>query len=96
MANYNLFAAVFWLVVGVGILATTWAPNAMPLNMAYAGWTAIVLAAYNLLRWTLGRLTRRPPSPATRWPSQRTNRRTDRSPPPDENIHLPQPWPPDK
>ncbi|HXG13369.1 MAG TPA: hypothetical protein VNK04_26665 [Gemmataceae bacterium] len=56
MSNLNLYLAVFWLVLGVGLVlfhqmnpddptlrlrGTDWSP----------GWLGIVLAVYNLARW---------------------------------------------
>jgi hypothetical protein len=59
----NLFFALIWLVLGVGILVWDWLhPDAPPSSFrGSAGWLALVLCLFNLVRWyttRAGRLTR--------------------------------------
>jgi hypothetical protein len=53
MKNLNLFAAIFWFVVGVAILATPQDLLVIRLGGVQfsSGWLAFVLVLYNLVRW---------------------------------------------
>lgn len=57
----NLFIALFWLVLGVGLIVIPgvdhWRIRGTDLSI---GWLAVGLAAYNLLRWYLLRRQSRP------------------------------------
>jgi hypothetical protein len=57
--NMNLILAVVWFVVGVGWLATTWTQGDV-LPVIHIGdlkfspaWLAMLLCAYNVIRWWL-------------------------------------------
>jgi hypothetical protein len=61
MRNLNLYLAVFWLVLGVGLVAWHWLdPETQTLRIRGTdwspGWLGIVLAVYNLVRWRSIRL----------------------------------------
>jgi hypothetical protein len=65
---YNLILAVLWLLLGLALLVghvlfTEHAFRASVLGVP-AGWLALVLAAYNLLRWWVHYAARRRPPPA--------------------------------
>jgi hypothetical protein len=56
MRNLNLFLAVFWLVLGAGLVVWHWLdPQSQFLRIRGTdwspGWFGIVLALYNLVRW---------------------------------------------
>lgn len=59
-----LISVLVWGVVGVGLLAWRWfEPQADNLTLRWthlsAGWFALALAAYNLVRWWTARALRR-------------------------------------
>jgi hypothetical protein len=62
----NLGMAVCWLILGAVLLAYRWSD---PTNRSLSiwgtgislGWFAIAMALYNLLRWFLGRCSRKVP-----------------------------------
>jgi hypothetical protein len=52
----NLFLAVFWLFLGLGLIILHWLyPQVRPGRLfgtdLSMGWIALVLSAYNLVRW---------------------------------------------
>jgi hypothetical protein len=76
---YNLFLAVFWLVLGASLFIWRWlSPDATQFRFepfgVSAGWVALLLAVYNLLRWTFyyAARTRSPQLSSTRLPPRRS------------------------
>lgn len=64
MRNLNLFLAVFWLVLGVGLVTWHWLyPEQQGLRIRGTdwspGWLGIVLGIYNLVRWQSVRASQR-------------------------------------
>src|SRR5262249_39774145 len=58
----NLYLAVFWLFLGGTVLWLYYfgdrdalAPLLAPERVAWAGWLAVALAAYNFVRWWVSR-----------------------------------------
>ncbi len=78
MRMVNLVLALVWLSLGVSLLAVAWLnPGiALPfwnleLNLELAGYVALGLCVFNLVRW---RLTRPPPKPQPLWAPTRRRR----------------------
>ncbi len=60
----NFFLAIFWLVLGIGLLVWEWlTPGQRFLKILDTGislgWFALALAGYNLLRWWFGAVQQR-------------------------------------
>lgn len=83
----NLFLAIFWLVIGFGLLAWEWFIVGQPFLTVRGtgislGWFALALAGYNLLRWWLGRIHQRDRQSAEGF-ADRRRRRVFEDPNPD-------------
>lgn len=82
----NLFIGLFWLVLGLGLIFIpgfqAWTirgtQDVNPPNGLSIGWLAIVLAAYNFLRWGLW------------YRAQRPRREPDSGPPPQPREYHPE------
>jgi hypothetical protein len=93
----NLFFALAWLLAGVGILVWQYTTHAQSLFIwigdtpVSAGWFALVLAVYNVVRWWSVRAYRKQAKAATdAWQERMRRRRhpdrTDRPATPDPTF----------
>jgi hypothetical protein len=99
MANIRLILAAVWLVLGIALLAGPWLsgdPAARPPfgeSATTAGWVALLLALYNLVRWwsarSYARQRRAEQEAADRQAAQlRARRPAEPMPEPDPNFNF--------
>lgn len=98
MANYSLFMALFWLVVGALVICyhqfvdnAAFGTNIFGTGLS-AGWLAIVLVIYNLIRWNNNRSKDSPDQAAYKTMMEERRRRNREGrhddQPPDPNFNF--------
>src|SRR5262245_40455026 len=96
----NLFLALFWLILGLALLAWDWASPTgprltIPGTGISSGWFALVLALYNLARWEAARAAAREREATLRAiERRRAPEREWLTPPPDPNFNFSERPPP--
>jgi hypothetical protein len=73
MSGVNLFMAMFWLTVAVGVFVLSGSESGLPQRFSgsglVVGWLALAFCAYNLVRWLITRMMvqrKRPARPPRR------------------------------
>ena len=84
MRGVNLFMAMFWLTVAVGVFVLSGAESGVPQRFAgsglVVGWLALAFCAYNLVRWQITRMRVQRKRPARSLQRRRTGEDAEPNP----------------